>query len=349
MQGQVAHHADTLNFIFDTGSGGISLDSQTVADLHLPQEKSNQVVRGIAGMHVTNFVTNEVLKLSGLEIDSLRFHIGNYEVLTSFYGERIHGIIGYSVLSRYIVKIDFDSTIISFYSQGEYNYPRNGYMLKPHILHVPEQEATIKDGKEISARFLYDLGAGVSVMLSNDFVNKNLPMGKRKLSSKMAQGVGGKVDMKLTVLKRFKLGNYSFYKVPTYLFEDVYHLTSYRKLGGIIGIDLLRRFNIILNYSQEEFYITPNSHFRDKFDYSYSGMELCHKQGHVFICDIVPQSPADNAGLKTEDIVISIGADFSNNLQQYKTILQKAEGNVTLIVSRNGSLLKYKIRMTQIN
>ena len=47
--------------------------------------------------------------MGGLTIDSLDFHVNDYDILSSVYGDRIDGIIGYSFFSRYIVKIDYDS------------------------------------------------------------------------------------------------------------------------------------------------------------------------------------------------------------------------------------------------
>ena len=49
---------DTLNFILDTGSGGISLDSLTAAYFGLKPTPSNRTIRGIAGMRQVSFLNN---------------------------------------------------------------------------------------------------------------------------------------------------------------------------------------------------------------------------------------------------------------------------------------------------
>ena len=133
MQAKLGDHPDTLNFILDTGSTGISLDSTTAAYLKLQPVPTERTIKGIAGTHKVKFLFNQQLKLPNLTIDSLNFHINNYEILTSVYGERIDGIIGYSVLSRYIVMLNYDSLHISFYSQGSLKYPKGGYLLKPNL------------------------------------------------------------------------------------------------------------------------------------------------------------------------------------------------------------------------
>jgi len=106
LKGQFASFPGSLNFILDTGSGGISLDSTRVEDFGLKPEPSNRSIRGIAGIRKVSFLNNQILKLPNLTIDSLNFHINNYEILANVYGERIDGIIGYSVISRYIIKLN---------------------------------------------------------------------------------------------------------------------------------------------------------------------------------------------------------------------------------------------------
>ena len=60
--------------------------------------------------------------------------------------------------------------------------------------------------------------------------------------------------------------------------------------------------------------------------------------------DIIPESPADLAGLKIGDELISVDGNFSGNLQQYKNMLQEPEKKLKIILKRSGVLLS--INMT---
>ena len=97
---------DTFNFILDTGSGGISLDSTTTAQHHITHLPSGRYIYGIAGVRKVDYAPHQSLAFPGLTVDSLDFYINNYEVLSSVYGMEIDGIIGHSFLSRYLVKVD---------------------------------------------------------------------------------------------------------------------------------------------------------------------------------------------------------------------------------------------------
>jgi predicted metalloprotease with PDZ domain len=144
--------------------------------------------------------------------------------------------------------------------------------------------------------------------------------------------------MELTTLKDFKLGPYKFKNVPTYIFDDEFNVTSYPFLGGLIGNDLLRRFNVTINYPQSEIHLQPNNHYRDPFDYSYTGMGLFMQEGHVTVSDVMKDSPAEKAGLKEGDHIIGVGNDLSGNLQTYKQILQDSGRKVKLLYQRDGEL-----------
>ena len=338
---------DTLNFILDTGSSGISLDSTTVDYLGLKPTPTERTIRGIAGIRKVSFLFNQQLHFPGLTADSLNFHINDYGILTAVYGERIDGIIGYSILSRYIVKLDYDSMKLTFCTPGTIRYPRGGYLLKPTINQLMAQQLRVRDETAVTSRFLYDMGAGVCMLLTKDFVADSSFIDKKKKRwIKEGEGLGGKIDMELTVMREVKLGPYRFRSVPVYNFDDENNVTSYPYMGGLIGNDILRRFNIILNYARSDIHITPNSHYGDSFDYSYSGVELYFLQGLIIVGDVAKGSPAEAAGIKEGDEVIAINNNFSQNLNQYKITLQAPNEKVKLILRRDNLMkeIEFKVR-----
>ena len=349
LKAQFANFRDSLNFILDTGSGGISLDSTTVEEFKLVPTPSDMTILGIAGIRKVSFLYNQKLRLPGLTIDSLNFHINNYDMLTTVYGEKIDGIIGYSVLNRYIFHLNYDSLIITIFSNGRIKYPRGGWLYEPVLRTLPVQTARIKDAKTVTSRFLFDIGAGLCLMLNKEFIeDSNFLDKKRVLYAKEAEGVGGKVDMHMTVIKEARIGPYRFRNVPVFIFDDTYNITSYPYLNGIIGNDLLRRFNVFLNYTKREFYMTPNSHYNDLFDYAYSGIELYYVDDKVILGDVAEGSPAALAGLKEGDVVFGINKIVGNNLQQFKLALQLANDKIKIIVTRNGVLMQFNFKIKSI-
>jgi hypothetical protein len=342
-------YPDTLNFILDTGSGGISLDSATVADLKIETQLSDRTIRGIAGIRRVRFAYNRSMKFPGLTVDSMNFHVNDYEILSSAYGEKVDGIIGFSFLSRYIVMVNYDSSRIFVYSKGRMKYPRGGFLIKPSLINIPVFSVNIKDEKELTPRFYFDTGAGMCLLLSSDFVSDSIFINpKRKFYTTQAEGLGGKAPMRQGVIKQVKIGPYKFKKVPTYIFDDEYNVTSYPYLGGLIGNDLLRRFNLILNYGRRDLYLIPNSHFKDAFDYSYTGLGIYMIDGEIEVVDVMPNSPSEAAGLKPGDVIMAVSNNFSRNIQTYKSLLQIPGQKVKILIMREGEPLIVTLKVKSI-
>ena len=342
---------DSLNFILDTGSGGISLDSATSdrLKLHPIPSDENETIAGIGGNRTVRFLYNQQLHLPGLTVDSLKFHVSDYEILSSVYGEKVDGIIGYSFISRYIVNIDYDSAKVYVYSKGSFKYPKGGHLLKPVIAGLPITSTLVSDAVDISSRYYFDTGAGLCLLLTSDFVVDSSVLDRRKKTYfTQTEGLGGKASMRLTTIKELKLGPYRFRRVPTYIFDDEYNLFNYPNLAGLVGNDILRRFNVYLNYEHRDIYLLPNSHFRDQFDYSYTGLEIYWIDGEVRVGDIMKDSPAEKAGLREDDVIVAINNNFSNNIQAYKSMLQNAGEKLKIIVNRKGQLVELFLKVKSI-
>lgn len=352
VQVKINNCCDTLNFILDTGSGGISLDSAVCARMHLPVTASNKIIRGIGGSRPVSFALNNKLVLPGLTLDSLDFHISDYTFISAIYGINIDGIVGYSLLKDHIVKIDYDDHIISIYSEGKYKYPKGGQLLRANISFIPIIEAPMKNNIKIDARYFFDTGAALCVLLSDDFVKDSSVINSRKqrrhIVTTQVQGLLGKMDMKITTIKELRIGNYAFRTVPTYIFNDISNVTAYPFLGGVIGNDLLRRFNVVLNYPKREIFLKPNTHYKDRFDYSYTGLVMYFLDGKVVITDVIKDSPAAKAGFEPGDVILSIDKNFSNNIQKYRDMLKQTGSKVDVIIQRDTSLLMKRLPIKSI-
>jgi len=327
---------DSLNFIFDTGCGGASLDSATAAHFQLYPREASGSVRGIAGKCPQRLLDNSRLTIGNLLVDSLAIQVNDYDVLSSIYGVKIDGLIGYSFFSRYLVRVDYDSNRLDVYTKGPIRYPDGGFLLRPRVFGLPMMEGHLADARMIKGRFYFDTGAGLCLLFSSNFTEDSAVFSPKRKKPVRTQGagLGGKTDMQLTTLRTFSIGPFHFRQIPTYIFEDSYDVTSYPQLGGLIGNDLLRRFNLIINYPCSEIYILPNSSYRQPFDYSYSGVFIALIGGKVIVTDVMESSPAEKAGLKEGDIILEINGDKEQNLQVYQNLLRTIGPKVKVRVRR---------------
>ncbi len=341
--------SDTLHFILDTGSGGISFDSTTCSHLGIASRDTDTTITGLGGARKVRFAFGRQLQLGSLKLPPLDFHINNYEILSSVYGEKIDGIIGYSFFSRYIASVNFDSSFIDVFSPGGYRYPKRGYALIPAFTALPIVHLDIEDRRKINSAFFFDTGAGLCFLMSEAFVqDSGVLLSKRNPLLSIGEGMSGRLRMKLTVVKKLKLGKYRFRNVPAFIFDDEYNVTAYPFVSGLLGNDLLRRFNLVVNYPERTIHLLPNIHYREEFDYGYTGMSLYFMESDIIVDDVIPGSPADKAGLVPGDRLVGVGNNFSGNLMQYKTQLQQTGRNIPLVISRNGELQQRQIRPLNI-
>lgn len=339
IQAQLAPFSDTLQFIFDTGSSGISLDSATAHYLGLRPTFDGLLIRGIAGIREVPQLRNQSLTIGSLRADSLNFYINDYSVLTSIYGVRIDGVIGYALLSRYIVSIDYEKQYIEWFAPGPYPYPRKGTLLRPSINKLPAHPFLIQELQAKSYPLLIDIGAGLNMLFSERFAKEAGVLDPtRKSWVTSGEGIGGQIELRLTLLKSLRIGPYRFKKIPITIFDDSYNVTNYPHWAGLIGNDLLRRFNTVLNYPAAEIHLKPNRFFYDEFDYAYIGMELYLIDGLIKVGFVASNSPAQDAGLEVGDEIVAVNKILSGKLDAFKAELAHASKKVTIIYKRHGKI-----------
>jgi Aspartyl protease/PDZ domain len=349
LKAQVGDKKDTLNFIFDTGSSHISLDSATAAYLNLPVEQTQNMVSGIGGTRKVKQAKGLDFKVGDLTVPKLDFNINDYQILSESSGMQIDGIVGYAFISRYILAVNFDSSFIQVYPRGEYKYPKKGYLWKYRLDNIPNTNFDLKDNRRINISNYIDCGAGLGLLISQQFVNDSSIFSRnKKILETQIEGVGGKTSTKITTMKELKFGPYKFRNVPTYVYDDVYDVLKYPGNAGLVGNDILRRFNWVLNYAKREMHLTPNSALNESFDYSYTGLTIYLIDGVLKITDIVPKSTGEKAGLKVDDVLISIDNNIVTTVKQAKDLLQAENRTVKVIVMRNGKATELNLKIQSI-
>jgi hypothetical protein len=318
---------DSLQFILDTGSGGISIDSSTCVEHNILINSSNKSISGIGGKSNVSFTSTTSICFPNLTLPPMPFHVYNYSQLSSIYGEKIDGVIGYAFFCKYIIKINFDRSLLMVYSPGKIKYPFKGNLLHVKIQPLPLHAVSFKMRKKTQFNFFLDTGAGLPLLLSNQLVtDSNILSANQKTFTTQAEGP------------------YKFKQVPTYLFKDDLNVIAYPLSGGLIGNEILRRFNLIINYPQNEIHLSPNLYFDAPFEYGYAGLTIALVNDRIVVEDVIVGSPAAVAGFQIGDEMISVDNQFSGNLQQYKNLLQEPDKIIKSIINRAGILIELEMK-----
>ena len=71
------------------------------------------------------------------------------------------------------------------------------------------QYMTVRDKRKVDFNFYFDTGAGLCFLMSDEFEkDSSVLLNKRKPVITQAEGMGGKMRMRLTTVKEVKIGPY---------------------------------------------------------------------------------------------------------------------------------------------
>jgi hypothetical protein len=355
------NHLDTLNFVIDTGVGyTLITDPEVMKQLNLICYRQIKVT-GAGGVEdgLQGYITNvKSMSFGGIQTINHNLIVLERDVLhlSRYAGIKIHGLIGYDLFSRFVVKIDYLSKKITFYDPKHFSYKGKGERfplsieeMKPYV----QAEAILSSGN-IPVKLIIDTGAGHSLSLeqgahpSIQIPNQNIPSNLGMTLSGMIQGAIGRI-------KKFKIGSYEMKKVIT-SFPDsssLKHVKGSSNRQGNIGLGVLRRFMLILNYPHNEVILRPNRSFKEPFEFNTSGIDLIADTPDyktIKVGSVRKNSPADDVGIKEGDEVISIDNYMTNdlNMNEVYKILNKKEGKKTLLlIRRKGSFFMKEIKLKQ--
>lgn len=114
--------------------------------------------------------------------------------------------------------------------------------------------------------FLFDTGYQRTVMLDNDLLKQeNFPIEKMKFIKKviMKGAQGNEIPVITSNLKALKIGKFKLKNIP------IQQTTGNKPLKNknihILGNEVLKRFNIFLDFQNNFVYLKPNHLFKEKY------------------------------------------------------------------------------------
>lgn len=342
---KVNNSKEALNFVFDTGATSDLLDKGIAEKMGI-KANYQQSVQGTGGSKTYDIATNQklvlpkdiVIKNTNLVFTDLsRFH----EALD----DGFVGIVGYSLLRKFITKIDYQKQQlvlykkisdlnISSYSKIPFRFDRG--------IPIPQFDISIqlKNGESFTGKILFDSGAGLTLSINTPFNQENKihkKSGKSIISK--SQGLSKKSISEKVAITSLTIGDFTFKDLAIRISNEESGVSAYDGYLGILGAQIIKRFNIVLDYSTKTLYLKPNSHYGKKFEFPLSGIQLKKKKNGIIIDTIVETSPAYKAGLRNGDLIIAINGKTSKQLKTYREMLKKENETVTLKVKNSSGKL----------
>jgi len=303
-----------FNFILDTGAGIMIITEPKLVDS-------------------INLINKRVIKISGLgegadfeayATPPLKIDIPgliSYEVgaailktdhfgLSNYSGIPIQGLLGYEFFNNLVVKINFsDSTLLvsrpkdaRFFKQG-IRVPISIENRKPYLM----AKITLENGIKTTSKLVIDLGAGHPLSLENIIKSQGLP--RKFISANLGVGLTGPINGFLSRVNEVEIGKYKLKNVITSFPEENQSPVMSVQRDGNLGLGILKRFSMIVDYPDSALYLKPGPDFFSPFEHDMSGLEYYmagDNYGRAVISRVEPGSPGDEVGLEKDDEIVAI-------------------------------------------
>ena len=356
-----------LKFIVDTGVRTAILTQKMFSDILELKYTRKYTIAGPGGNKLVDaFITNNVsISMPGLngtlgvegKGHTLLVLEEDFLELRNYLGVDVHGIIGYELFSRFIVKIDYKRRIMTLFAPEKF-HPRKKYQEIPMLIEDTKPfiltPISIDPSNILTAKLLVDTGASHALLLEPTS-DKRIIVPENRVSTVLGRALGGIITGKTGRIKTIELGKLVMPNVITnfpdsnsYL-DTLKHSVTFR--NGSIGGEILSRFTVVFNFPHGKLYLKKNGDYKKPFFLNLSGLEMKAKGSKLDVYEVMEVrrlSPAQQAGLCEGDLIISVNGILTKDmrLNQVNAMLNSAPGKkVRLEIERNKVKQKLEFRL----
>ncbi len=285
-------------------------------------------------------------------------------------GIPIHGIIGYDLFRDFVVDINYTRKALKFIDSESYNSrkSRKNRELDISVINGKaylDAAVVVKDGIEFPVKLLMDTGSSDAVWL---FEDERIEVPEKYYEDFLGKGLSGDIYGKRTKIHHLKIADFVLNDAKA-AFPDMETFNAIADFGGrngSLGGEVLKRFNMVFDYSNQKLTLRKNGNFDKMFQYNISGIDIQHagvryvseriadangvvysderKYGNVQIMlqgatrlSLVPEiivssirqgSPAHSSGLKEGDVILAVNGKRIHRykLQEIVEMLNETKG-----------------------
>lgn len=215
--------------------------------------------------------------------------------------------VGYELLRRFAVKIDYERQRLTFYDGVRFRYSGSGTAVPLQI-----QGTALLVGASIgeaSGSFLLDTGNEAGFSVSTSFTEKNglvSALGAHFLGYNGRGYAGPSPEAYLVRVNTLRIGDVSPPSVIAHLTTDRSDTSS---LAGNIGQSILRRFSEVFDCMRGEMYFERTKSSDQPEIFNGAGL-VFDSFGHgLQVMTVLPGSPGQLAGLQTGDVITAINGE----------------------------------------
>ncbi len=255
----IINQKDTVQLMLHTGS-----DYITIIDDSYKKMKSISIsdtlnnVTSWAGYSDMKMSKNNVIKFGNEEFSKIPIFIDKQS------GHESDGKIGLKFFEGKYLEINFDVNKLFVYDIAPSKlkkYTKLNSRYSQETLYI--KAFPFIDKKPVETEFMIHTGFSGALMISDDFAKEYKLLEKFEIigESKLSDAAGNVILSKKSILPDFELANQTFKNVPMSFFDSTIKIQHKNIMGG----DLIKRFNLILNPEKDILYVKKSKYYKDEY------------------------------------------------------------------------------------
>lgn len=314
------------NFVFDTGGDDLYIDTLFFDHALLP--KKNVSVAYLSGigseLQKVKIVGDRYSCRCGLlTLKPPHTFIMNIRPIL---GRDADGVVGLNMLRNYIFSIDYIKEEMRILNRNEFStqgYEKIPFSIRNNRIYLKAAIQVISR-KKIEGEFLLDLGNGGSLDLTSycariNNLNQIVPDKVRTYSN--WGGVGGPSSDYRFRIDTFYIGKQKIVKPVISYSNDNQGALSSGEYIGLIGNDIMDRFDLIVNMPDSCLYLRPNQNISMPYQQNFAGFAYVDRTD---ICEgwvvraLYEGLAAEKAGLQIGDVVIRVNGRNTKDISWHE-------------------------------
>ncbi len=333
---KVLINGQTFNFLLDSGADQNVMSARAAAQLGLPLSVQTVSGKGAAGSYdQVHWVDIPEMRIGSAKLPhQAAFIIPLPEEVT------FDGLLGFPFFQAFVVQMDYQQAQLRLSLKQDFSAPVDATTLPLNIL--ANKLLVNANVAGVPGWYVVDTGASGSVTLFTPTVEKYALRSTLSPLLHVVTGIsaGGITEGDLVRLPELRLGTLQMRQVVAELSSatDGAFAHPLDNTVGNLGSELWHRFTVTIDVAGGMLYLKPNNAYTQSFDGPRAGLVAPLDQGKMKVIQVVPGSPAAQAGVQVGDTAVAIEADGK--------LLQVPEQMSAALRGPAGALLTLHLRGT---
>lgn len=245
-----------LRFLFDTGATSMVINSNSLKEI--PMEFNETVVNhGATGSVEVRKSTENRFSIGQKSFKHVSF------VAIPYGPDQWDGVLGLWFIRQQVTEVNYTDRKIYLYPHGSYTPPSQAIRLKmEYVMGIPVVPAQVTvNGKTHQLRLSVDTGSDRVLDLNTPFVKKHQLLGSQipfSISS-ISSSDAHTGTLENVIFDSIQIGPCKLPCIPGAFSTVTSGIQSMAEMDGVMGNNLLKRFNLVYDSQQGYIYLIPNN------------------------------------------------------------------------------------------